>query len=100
MKKLAYFIILFLAIEFSFAQTSADELLQVHKVTTTAMNNIVTPSTGSLVFNTTENTMYFYTGTIWKKIKSDGDETIINEGTNVQITGDGTNTTPYTIQKP
>lgn len=76
---------------------TAEELLEVHKVTTTEMNNISTPQSGSLVYNTTEDTLFFYTGTIWKRLKSNGDEIIINAGIGIVVTGNGTSSVPYTI---
>ena len=74
-----------------------DELEQIHKVTTTEMNSISSPRPGSLVYNTTENTLYFYTGTAWKRTTSSGAETIINAGNGMTITGSGTSAVPYTI---
>jgi len=74
-----------------------DELLQVHKVTTTEMNNINTPQAGSLVYNITENTIFFYTGSIWKRLRSSGTETILNGGSGMVVTGNGSSSTPYTI---
>ena len=96
--KISSFLLLLLSLQFSFIYAvTADELLQVHKATTTEMNNITTPQAGSIVFNTTEDTLFFYTGTIWKRLRSTGTETIINAGNNVVITGNGSSTTPYTI---
>ena len=61
------------------------------------MNAISTPQAGSVVYNSTENTLYFYTGSVWKKMRSDGTETIIHAGSGMTVTGDGSNATPYTI---
>ena len=80
----------------TFAVTT-DELLEVHKTTTTEMNNINAPQAGSLVYNTTENTLFFYTGTVWKKLRSSGGETILNAGSGMVVTGNGTSSVPYTI---
>jgi len=77
--------------------TTADELMQVHKVTTVEMNNIITPQAGSLVYNIDDKTVFFYTGTVWKKLRSDGDETVINAGNNISVTGNGTVTSTYVI---
>lgn len=77
--------------------TTADELMQLHSVTTAEMNAISTPQAGSVVYNSTENTLYFYTGSVWKKMRSDGTETIIHAGSGMTVTGDGSNATPYTI---
>ena len=98
-KKLS-FMILLLSMSFStlYALT-ADELMKIHKATTTEMNNISTPLAGSLVYNTSENTVFFYTGINWKKLRSEGTETIINAGNNIVITGNGSSATPYSIGK-
>ena len=76
---------------------TADELLEIHKVTTTEMNNINAPQAGSLVYNTTDNTLYFYTGAVWKRLRSSGSETILNAGSGMVITGNGSSSTPYTL---
>ena len=98
MKKLIFLILLFLQSSMLYAVT-ADELLQVHKATTTEMNNISTPQAGSIVFNTTEDTLFFYTGTIWKRLRATGSETIINAGNSIVVTGNGNSSTPYVIGK-
>jgi len=74
-----------------------EELMQIHKATTTEMNNIVSPQAGSLVYNTTENTLYFYTGVVWKRLRATGAETIVNAGNGMTVTGSGTSSVPYTI---
>jgi len=75
MKKLTFLVFLFLQLSILYA-TTVDELMAMHKVTTTEMKNIMTPQAGSLVYNTTENTLFFYTGTVWKRVRSIGSETI------------------------
>jgi hypothetical protein len=96
-KKLT-FLILLLSTPFSTLYAiTADELLEIHKVTTTEMNNINTPQAGSLVYNTTENTLFFYTGTVWKQLRSTGGETILNAGSGMVVSGNGTNASPYSI---
>ena len=81
----------------SLSAVTADELMQIHKATTTQMNNIASPQVGSLVYNTTENTLYFYTGVIWKRLRATGAETIINAGSGTTVTGSGTSSVPYMI---
>ena len=76
---------------------TAEELLQIHRITTNEMNNISAPKAGSLVYNTTENTLFFYTSTIWKRLRANGMETILNAGSGMVVTGTGSNATPYTI---
>ncbi|MBU2996347.1 hypothetical protein KO500_07870 [Cellulophaga baltica] len=54
------------------AQTpKANELTKLHEVTTAEMNSIDSPEAGSLIFNTTENKLYYYNGTEWVNTKSD-----------------------------
>jgi len=94
MKKLAFLV----AVQVSILHAiTASELLEVHKATTTEMNNINTPQAGSLIYNTTENTLFFYTGSTWKRLRSSGTETILNAGSGMVVTGNGTSSVPYTI---
>lgn len=96
-KKLV-FLTLLLSTHFSMLYAlTTDELMQIHNVTSTEMNNITNPQAGSLVYNTTEDTLYFYTGTVWKRLRATGSETIINAGSSTTVTGNGTSSVPYTI---
>lgn len=82
----------------SFAVTN-DELLQIHKVTDLEMYSISAPQKGSLVYNTTYSTIYFYTGVDWKRLRSLGSETIVSGGSGISIVGQGTESAPYVIGK-
>ena len=97
MKYFFYTLFIFLILNSQLLAVTATELMHIHKVTTAEMNNISTPTSGSLVYNTSENSLYFYTGTVWKKIHSNGAETIINAGLGIIVGGNGTTSTPYTI---
>jgi len=97
MKLFFYFFFMLVIFISSLQAVIADELLELHKVTTTEMNNINVPQAGSVVFNTTEHTLYFYTGSIWKRLRSTGTETIVNAGSGMTVTGNGSNTSPYTL---
>lgn len=77
--------------------STADELLQIHKVTTAEMNAINAPQAGSLAYNTDDETVFFYTGTAWKRLKSYGNETVVSAGSGMIVTGSGTNTSAYLI---
>lgn len=61
-----FFFICFL---FSFgnlsAQVNANSVLTLHKVSTSDMLAIITPNTGSMVFNTDDNSIYRFDGTDW-----------------------------------
>jgi len=93
-----FYILFFLLLTItSLSAVTADELIQIHKVTTSEMNNITTPASGSLVYNTNENSLYFYTGIIWKKMRSNGSETIIHAGSGISVSGNGTVSVPYII---
>lgn len=71
-----YFAILFiylLSIVFLQAQApQANELVQIHQATTTDMNNTSNPETGSFIYNTTINKMFFFDGTSWVLMLSAG----------------------------
>ncbi len=83
----------------AYCQTpKSNELLAIHSISTIEMNAITNPFKGSLIYNTDKKSIYFYTGTLWKKLKSDGRETKIIAGNNLTISGNGTNQTPYTIK--
>ncbi|NER18613.1 type 1 periplasmic-binding domain-containing protein [Spongiivirga citrea] len=47
------------------AQLDPNLILTLVQVTTTEMNGIASPGIGSLVFNTTENSVFEYNGTTW-----------------------------------
>ncbi len=97
MYKFIFSVLLFLQQSSVLYAVDADEIMQIHKVTTIEMNNINTPQAGSLVYNTTENTLFFYTGTVWRRLRSTGSETILNAGSGMVVSGNGTNTSPYSI---
>ena len=90
-------LLIYMLMTSSIYAVTADELMQLHSVTTAEMNAISTPQAGSVVYNSTENTLFFYTGSVWKKMRANGTETIINAGSGMTVTGDGSNTTPYTV---
>ena len=96
--KYFFYTLLFLVVASTrLSAVTADELMQIHKVTTNEMNNINAPASGSIVYNTSENSLYFYTGTAWKKMRSNGSETILNAGSGMVVSGNGTTSTPYTV---
>ena len=77
----------------------SDELIVLHNVTTAEMNGIVSPTVGSIVFNTDDNEIYERNVTAWRKISSDGSETKVLSGECVDITGQGTTANPYIATK-
>ncbi len=83
--------------EASCQTSTSDELLAIHNLSTIQMNAIVSPPKGSILYNTDEKSIYFYSGTLWKKLRSDGRETKIIAGNNLTITGNGADQTPYII---
>ena len=97
MKPFFYSLCFILIINIQLSAITKDELMQIHRVTTIEMNAINTPATGSLVYNTSENSLYFYTGTLWKKMHSNGNETFFNAGAGIVISGIGTTSSPYTV---
>jgi hypothetical protein len=90
-------ILLLLMVSSSLYGITADELLKAHRVTTTQMNNINSPQAGSIVYNTTQNRLFYYTGSVWKPLRATGSETILQAGVGIVINGDGTSDSPYTI---
>lgn len=96
-QKLSFMILLLSMPFYALYAVTADELMQIHKVNTSEMNNITAPLTGSLVYNTTEGTLYFYTGTTWKRLRSTGTETILNAGSGMTVSGNGSSAVPYSI---
>ncbi|MEE9361142.1 MAG: hypothetical protein V3U92_00925 [Cellulophaga sp.] len=52
-----------------FSQVSEDMLVNIHSVSNIEMNNL-SPSTGSLVFNTDYETVYVFDGSTWKKLNN------------------------------
>jgi len=74
---------------------SSDILVKLHSVTTSEMNAIVSPVTGSLVFNTDDKEVYERNATDWKRMISDGSETHMVSGSCIDITGVGTSANPY-----
>ena len=97
MKYFFYIIFILMMTSTNSSAVTADELVHIHRVTTSEMGSIASPKAGDLVYNTTINSIYFYTGSIWKRMRPDGSETIIHAGTDINVTGNGTYTTPYTI---
>lgn len=60
-----FFIILFTAQFLVHAQIDPNLLLGLNQATTTEMNAISGPITGSMLYNTTDKKVYFYNGTNW-----------------------------------
>jgi len=64
--KICLLFISILSYNMMLAQPLADELVQLHVVAnTTSMNSIVSPLTGSIVFNQEDNGVYVFDGTNW-----------------------------------
>nr|WP_299337836.1 hypothetical protein [Allomuricauda sp.] len=52
-----------------FAQTpTAGDLVGIHNVSTTEMNSIANPFEGSMVYNTTTNSIHFYSNSSWVEV--------------------------------
>ena len=96
-KKLRFMILILSMSFYVLHAVTADESIQIHKVNTTEMNNIIAPLVGSLVYNTAESTLYFYTGVTWKRLRFNGTETILNAGSGMTVLGNGSSVTPYSI---
>lgn len=97
MRRIYLFILMIGTIEATVPES--DNLLTLHKVSTSEMNAIVSPVEGSLVFNTEDENIYERNATAWYKITSDGSETKIVSGSCLDITGTGTASDAYLINK-
>jgi len=75
----------------------SDELIVLHNATTVEMNAIVSPTQGSLIFNTDDKEVYERNTTAWNRISSEGSETKIIAGNCMNITGIGTISDPYVV---
>lgn len=106
--KLLKIIFLILIVSFVnrlYGQELADELLVLHSTTNVAqMNNISSPIAGSMVYNTENSGIYFYTGTNWKKYAfvptpyiTNKVEENINSGETKTVVFEGVDFTPSTI---
>jgi|GEM_PF-1525065 len=79
--------------------------LLIPRMTTAEMNAIGSPATGLMVYNTTDNTFYFYNGAGWNKVEgaAEADGVIGNEVLNATASGgllrsgSGTAASPYTL---
>ncbi|MEM9649489.1 MAG: hypothetical protein AAF969_13505 [Bacteroidota bacterium] len=47
---------------------TAGDLVAIHNVTTTEMNNIQNPTEGSFVYNTTTRSMHYYSNSAWVEV--------------------------------
>ncbi|MFK5971970.1 MAG: fibrinogen-like YCDxxxxGGGW domain-containing protein [Flavobacteriaceae bacterium] len=74
-----------------------DELVALHIVSTSEMNTIISPIQGSLIFNSDDNEVYQFNGTLRDRISSTGNEIIIIEGDDIAITDMSTTLDPYII---
>ena len=96
MKKMVKHIILFSALMISvlaYGQLDAMSLMGVPTATTTEMNNISGAAVGACLFNTTENSIYYWTGSSWAKSTDDQTASEVNTDTPVDVDGDSTNET-------
>lgn len=65
--KLSLCFFLCLIVEVSFSQIDSDAIFTLPKLTNAEMLGIITPNTGSLVYNTDDNSIYKFDGTNWVK---------------------------------
>ncbi|MDB3926918.1 tail fiber domain-containing protein [Flavobacteriales bacterium] len=68
---------------------NASSLVRLHNVTTNQMNGISNPLTGSLVYNTSQNSVYQRSSNAWVKLRQtlsiNGDQLSISDGNTVSI---------------
>ncbi|MBG6132307.1 microcystin-dependent protein [Aquimarina sp. EL_43] len=74
--KVKLFLIFVFVSHFFYAQVDRNSILGLPNVTTVQMNGIATPNEGSIVYNTTDDKIYYWDGTRWvaaNESASDGD---------------------------
>ena len=98
-KYIALFLTVFLVYQVEATTPTNDVLVQLHSVTTVEMNAIASPVQGSLIFNTDDSEVYERNATRWNRVSSDGSETKVIEGSCTSITGVGTPSNPYVVNK-
>jgi len=79
---------------------STSKGMLVPRMTIADRNLIHNPATALLIYQTdADSAFYYFDGVNWKKVgnASDGSETKIQAGANVEITGNGTDANPYII---
>ncbi len=82
---------------------STEKGMLIPRMDETAMNNIATPATGLMIYNTTENDFYYYDGTNWVPIGNavaDNDWTVNGNDMYSNVTGNvgiGNNTPEYKL---
>ncbi len=95
--KFKILIVLLLTFTYSVnAQLDANSLMGLPQGTTAEINAIASPNEGSIVYNSEDKRIYKYDGTSWIPLNI-GSETKLIAGSNVTISGAGTDTSPYVI---
>ena len=85
-----FIITAFLLIGFSLeAQIDAGSLMGIPTATTTEMNNITGANVGGCLYNTDENALYYYTGSVWTRATDDQTASEVDSDTPVDVDGDG-----------
>ncbi|MEE2802711.1 MAG: hypothetical protein VX550_11065 [Bacteroidota bacterium] len=62
---------------FSQAQIDPNSIMGIPTLTTTEINSISNPNEGSIVYNTTDQSLYLRNATSWKKLTVDESKTVI-----------------------
>ena len=89
MKNILSIIVILLSITSS-AQINANSVLKLRNVTALEMNAIVTPNTGSVVFNTDDDGIYKFNGTVWTKIDNSLQSIVLNRDSGLGGSGSAT----------
>lgn len=88
--KTAGLLVLLLLSENAVAQIDAMSLMVIPSGTTTEMNNISGAAVGGMLYNTTENAIYYWTGSAWARATDDQTAAEVAAGTPVDVDGDAT----------
>lgn len=70
--KIWCFLLVFTGSAAVYAQIESGLLLGLINASTAEMNAIVTPETGAILYNTTENAVYQYNGSSWSNVAANG----------------------------
>ena len=71
------------------AQVDAGSLMGIPTATTTEMNNITGATAGQCLYNTDQNTIYYFTGSVWERATDDQTASEVNSDTPADVDGDG-----------
>ncbi len=85
MKKAFLTVVLLVTAIVAKAQIDANALMGLPTATTVEMNGITGAAVGQCLYNTDNNAIYYYTGTVWQRTTDDQDASEVNLATAVDL---------------